>query len=1215
MHAPSQIMPCRRASLPCKKRAHVSTMEGAGRITAVPVLPPLSQGASSTEVFLMPALSHGRGLRGASFVYVSVFVMTFAAGRDVSSAEPAAPQQKARAQTEFFESHIRPVLIEQCVACHGPQKQESGLRLDSRDAVFKGGAGGAAVVPGRPEESLLIEALRHEGLEMPPEKKLDDAVVADFETWVRSGAFWPAGDRPVAAALGDQVAIFQQAKTHWAFQPVRKPEPPTVRDAAWARTPIDRFVLAKLEAHGLHPSPEADAAVLCRRVYFDLVGLPPSPEEVDAFVRAYTGSSSPNLPVSPAGQDEETRRRGEREKAYEALIDKLLASPHYGERWGRHWLDVARYADTRDFIAAGIDRRYPYAYTYRDWVVKAFNDDLPYDEFIRAQLAADFYASDKQSPSLAALGLLTVGSRFRNNEQEQIADRIDVVTRGFLGFSVACARCHDHKYDPIPTADYYSLYGVFASCQEPAEFPLIAGMIPPPDLLADYEQARQEKVKALDDYAAGLRDTAEADLMEKIDQYLLGYYELSVTKKESIRGLISSRKLKETAMTPLAANLEAARKLPKWRSDPVLGPLFHLLTVIDKNFDGHLRKIVKFGTTGDEKPTEVNAVVLATLRDAQPKTKSDVVAAYGKLLLEASQKWAALRMQSPSADRLPDADWEAIRATIVAEDGPFALEPKACLQASRLLGNGRTTLAKLENEIKEVDITHPGAPARAFAIEDKPKPVNPVIFLRGDSARRGDPVPRRFLEVLAGKERTPFAVGSGRKELAEAIADPKNPLTARVYVNRLWLHHFGAGIVDTPADFGFRSDPPSHPELLDWLAATFVEQGWSTKRMHREILLSSAYRQTSEVPAAAGEKSPAAVDPENRLLWRANRRRLDFEALRDAMLAVSGKLDPAIGGRAVELSAEPFSWRRTIYGFVDRLNLDPVFSTFDFASPEVSTPERAVTLVPQQALFGMNHPFVIEQARALCASPEFAQARDDDARTKVLYRRVFDRAPTQGELDLTRSFLVAAADAERNSGDRRQVWRYGYGAVDASADDADRFHELTFFDGKNYQGSKDYPDPRIGHVRLSAVGGHPGRSQEFATIRRWTAPVDGDMTISGTLAHLRDNGDGIRARIVTGDGRTLGEWKLLNDKAATDVERISVRAGDVIDFIVDCRAKPTADAFTWAPVLRQLDQPKQGAPLVWSANADFAAPPPPLLTAWEQCAQALLLTNEFWFVD
>lgn len=1133
-----------------------------------------------------------RVLRGAFLIAGSTILHVCAFCSTAMSAEPAAPQKAARAQAEFFETHIRPVLVEHCIECHGPQKQESGLRLDSREALFKGGAEGAAVVAGRPEESLLVEALRHEGLEMPPEKKLDDATIANFELWVRRGAQWPAGEALSASgsgeiALGDQKAIFAKASSHWAFQPVTKPTPPAVQDAAWARGPIDQFVLAKLEAAGLRPSTEAEAATLCRRLYFDLIGLPPTPEEVDEFVKSYTS------------QD-----RAAAERAYSELIDKLLASKHYGERWGRHWLDVARYADTRDFIAAGVDRRYPYAYTYRDWVVKAFNDDLPYDQFIREQLAADFYASDKQSPSLAALGLLTVGPRFQNNQTEQIADRIDVVTRGFLGLAVTCARCHDHKYDPIPTADYYSLYGVFASCEEPTEMPLMAGMIPPKDLLADYEQARDAKVKELDDYAAGLRDTAEADLAKRIDEYLIGFYELHVTKEESIRGLLSKRKLMETAMTPLGLNLDAARKQPQSRRDPVLGPLFHLLQVIDKNFEGHLRKITKFGTVGDDKPTEVDPVVLEMLRKSPPKSKRELVEAYGKLLKEAG-----------SAEHKSDADWQAVRAACSTESGPFALEPKACLQASRLLGNGRTTLAKLENAIKDVDITHPGAPARAFVVQDKDKPVNPVIFIRGDQQRKGDSVPRQFLEVLAGKDRKPFATGSGRKELAEAIADSRNPLTARVYVNRVWMHHFGEGIVDTPADFGFRSNPPSHPELLDYLAATFVENGWSTKRLHREILLSSAYRQTSEVVETELTKKARQVDPDNRLLWRANRRRLDFEALRDAMLAVSGKLDESVGGRAVELTAAPYSPRRTIYGHVDRLNLDPVFSTFDFASPEVSTPERAVTLVPQQALFGMNHPFVIEQARALCKLPEFRDAASDDERARVLYRRVFERSPSDAEIALTKGFLQAAAEAERTSTDRRPVWRYGWGSVEAPFNDADRFHELKFFDGKNYQGSKDWPDPTTGHVRLSAVGGHPGRDQEHAAIRRWTAAFDGEVSISGTLAHLRDNGDGVRARIVTFDGRKLGEWTAKNEKVSIDVKDVVVKAGDVIDFVVDCRTKPTADAFTWAPIVRQTAPKNAEAEHVWNATGDFTSPPPPLLSPWEQCAQALLLTNEFWFVD
>ncbi|MGC3972735.1 MAG: DUF1553 domain-containing protein [Pirellulales bacterium] len=375
------------------------------------------------------------------------------------------------------------------------------------------------------------------------------------------------------------------------------------------------------------------------------------------------------------------------------------------------------------------------------------------------------------------------------------------------------------------------------------------------------------------------------------------------------------------------------------------------------------------------------------------------------------------------------------------------------------------------------------------------------------------------------------------------------------------------------------------------------------------------YRQTSEAAENEATKKAQQVDPDNRLLWRANRRRLDFEALRDAMLAVSGKLDETLGGRAVELSAEPYSWRRTIYGHVDRLNLDPVFSTFDFASPEVSTPERAVTLVPQQSALRNESSVRHCSSSRVCDLPEFRDAASDETRARVLYRRVFERSPSDAEIALTKGFLQAAAEAERTSTDRRQVWRYGWGSVEAPFNDADRFHELKFFDGKNYQGSQDWPDPTTGHVRVSAVGGHPGRDQEHAVIRRWTAPYDGEVSISGTLAHLRDNGDGVRARIVTFDNRKLGEWTAKNEKVVIDVNDVVVKAGDVIDFVVDCRTKPTADTFTWAPVVRQTAPKNAEGEHIWNATSDFTAPPPPLLTPWEQCAQALLLTNEFWFVD
>ena len=1136
---------------------------------------------------------------------------TFAAAP--AAVTPVATDQKFPPdQVEYFEKHIRPILSSKCVECHGPKTQEAGLRLDSRSGLLSGMEGHPAAVPGDPGRSALIAVVKYDGdVQMPPDGKLPPEQLAALTNWVKMGLPWP--EEAAAAAKAGEAAkpaeatmwsgsieerIKRAQAQHWAFQPVKRIAPPdsvynTRAPAEWNRNPVDRFVLTRLAQAGLTPSPPADKRTLLRRAYYDLIGLPPTLAEVEAF----------ESDVSP--------------DAFAKIVDKLLASPQYGERWARHWLDVARYGDTKGY-AFTMERRFAFAYTYRDYVIKAFNSDMPYDRFIREQLAADKLPKQENNAAMPAMGFLTCGRQF-TGVHDTVDDQIDAVTRGFLGLTLACARCHDHKFDPLSQADYYSLYGIFRSSTAPVELPLLGEPAPSPEydaFKAELAKLTAERDQFVGEQEARVIDELRSHVSDYLAKVVLDRLDASGSKEKDF--LFDAGDPRPTIVRRWRDYLNATKKQP--HSVFAAWHAFDALSEADfeKRAPAVLETLQK--PAADKKPpVTLNRLVLESLKQKTPKSMLDVAQAYGAVLEKAYADWKSLqdpksrKAGEPVPQRLADVAAEELRQVLFAAGSPTVLRGEETRQIFDRKVRGQVD--ERNKKVEALVVTSPGAPSRAMSLVDSDQLYKPFIFIRGDAARRGPEVPRRNLSVLGGDDKKPFADGSGRLGLAEAITDRNNPLTARVMVNRLWLHHFGEGIVDTPADFGFRSDPPSHPELLDWLAATFMEQGWSTKRMHREILLSSAYRQTSEVPEVAAEKSLTSIDPENRLLWRANRRRLDFEALRDAMLAVSGKLDPAIGGRAVELNAEPLSWRRTIYGFVDRLNLDPVFSTFDFASPEVSTPERAVTLVPQQALFGMNHPFVIEQARAICASPEFAQADDDDARTKVLYRRVFDRAPTSKELELTRGFLIAAATAERDAPDRRQVWRYGYGAVDASADDPDRFQELTFFDGKNYQGGKDYPDPRIGHVRLSAVGGHPGRSQEFATIRRWTAPVDGDVEISGTLAHLRDNGDGIRGRIVTGDGRTLGEWKLLNDKAATDVERLSVRAGDVIDFIVDCRAKPTADAFTWAPIVRQLDKPKQGAPLVWSANTDFAAPPPPLLSAWEQCAQALLLTNEFWFVD
>jgi len=718
----------------------------------------------------------------------------------------AQPEKLSPQVVEFFESKVRPVLAERCFRCHGPEKQKNGLRLDSRETMLRGGESGPVIVPGQPEKSLVMQAIQQMGeLKMPPDEKLPAEEIANLGAWIKAGAPWPG-------SVVAKEPVPETWKTHWAFQSVKKPTPPLVQHQDRVQTPIDAFILVELERHGLKLSTPADKRTLLRRASFDLIGLPPTSEEIEAF-------------EADAAPD-----------AFAREIDRLLASPHYGERWGRYWLDVARYADTKGYVFQE-ERRYAYAYTYRDYVIQAFNDDVPYNQFILEQLAADrLFAEakaagkDPDAKSLAAMGFLTLGRRFLNNQHDIIDDRIDVTSRGLLGLTVGCARCHDHKYDPIPTKDYYSLYGVFASSAEPKELPLVAAPVQTPEYLAFAKELK-------------IREQAVADYQVK-------------NKAE------------------LDAN--------------------------NRKFKDELRALQK-----------------------------------------KAEAWTA---------------------------------------------------------------SSPAAPPRAMVLEDLPKPREPRVFLRGNPGSPGPAVPRQFLGVLAGDHRQPFQNGSGRLELAQAIAAPDNPLTARVLVNRVWLHHFGNGLVRTPSDFGLRSEPPSHPALVDYLAARFMEDGWSLKKLHKQIMLSSVYQQGSQPSADA-----AKLDPENRLWSHMNRRRLDFEALRDALLFVAGQLDTKIGGPAVEMFEAKPSKRRTVYGFIDRQNLPGMLRTFDFASPDASNPQRYETTVPQQALFLMNNAFVLDLARGLLKRPELAGVDDVQVRVRKLYRLVYGRGPTAGEITLAERFLAGAA--------------------------------------------------------------------------------------------------------------------------------------------------------------------------------------------------------------
>jgi mono/diheme cytochrome c family protein len=861
------------------------------------------------------------------------------------AADPA-PNPQA---VEFFEARVRPLLADSCFSCHGPDKQKGGLRLDSRAELLKGSESGPVVVPGEPDKSPMIKAVRYGGdVHMPPKGKLPAEKIEALTAWVKMGAPFPD------AAQQSPSGKPQAATDHWAFKPVLDPAPPAVQHAERVVNPIDRFVLATLEAKGLSLSSPADKRTLIRRVYFDLIGLPPTADEVDAFVK----DPSPD--------------------AYAKLIEKLLASPHYGERWGRYWLDLSRYADTKGYVFEE-DRNYPYAYTYRDWVIRAFNDDMPYDQFIVRQLAADRLAGEDRR-HLAAMGFLTLGRRFLNNVHDIADDRIDVTARTFMGLTVTCARCHDHKFDPIPQKDYYSLYGVFASSVEPKELPLI-GEVPRTPELGAFEAELKKREAGVTEFVNKRHAELTAKLREPatIAAYLVAVRDSQGKPDEQLRSFARDRDLSPAALGHWRMFLpEAAKQHPA-----IFGLLGDLAAISDGDFAAKPPPAIETALAGKK----LNSIVADALRGQKPTSFKEVAGIFGATFAKALDKNAA-----------KSADHDVIVEVLTGTNGPLNWPVE---RAEQLFNRAdRNKLRDLQKRVDAFRATNPAAPPRAMALNDSPTPLQPVVFLRGNPNNPGSAVPRQFLEVLSGPKRKPFTDGSGRLELARAIASKDNPLTARVLVNRVWLHHFGYGLVRTPSDFGTRSDPPTHPELLDWLAARFVQSGWSVKQLHRLMVMSQTYQQSSAVTAES-----LKLDPENRLLARMNRRRLDFEALRESLLATAGHLDETVGGRPVDLFKEPFTQRRSVYGFIDRQNLPGTLRSFDFASPDTHSPQRFTTTVPQQALFLMNSPFVVAQAKALLARTEIAGMSDPAKRIEALYRLVHNRAPEPDEVNLALTFV------------------------------------------------------------------------------------------------------------------------------------------------------------------------------------------------------------------
>ncbi|HVR75117.1 MAG TPA: PSD1 and planctomycete cytochrome C domain-containing protein [Planctomycetota bacterium] len=874
---------------------------------------------------------------------------------------PEDPGAAAEA-SDFFEARVRPVLTESCFGCHGEKKQQAGLRLDSRDGLLRGSDSGPVVVMGDPEKSPMIRAIRHgSDLKMPPKERLTDAAIASLEAWVRMGAPWPA------APPGTSTAEAQDARqTHWAFQPIRDPPPPPLADTsrgASLSSPIDRFIGAKLEENGLALSRPADRGTLLRRASFGLTGLPPAPDEVVAF----EGDDSP--------------------EAFARVVDRLLASPRHGERWARHWLDVARYSDTKGYVFQE-ERRFPYAYTYRDYVIRAFNEDLPYDRFIIEQVAADLLPREEDRKSLAAMGFLTLGRRFLNNKADIIDDRIDVVTRGIMGLTVTCARCHDHKYDPIPTADYYSLYGVLASAVEPRDLPLIARPAET-EGYAVFEKELQKREAEVEKFVAEKRTELLGDTRKRLAEYLTAAATRQERDEDSEKK--RSRNLVAGELHPLIVG-RWRRRLEETRKahDPIFAP-WNALAALGEDFADRAPAIASEAAAGGTAERPINPLIAKAFAGSPPASIRDAADRYAAALIAADGEAPA----EPA-----DPAREALRQALRAEGAPANI---ARGEVERFFDRAvRNKVRELQKKVEEWKVSSPDAPPRAMSLEEAPEPVNPVIFVRGNPSNRGREVPRQFLEVLS-RERKPFAEGSGRLELARRIATKENPLTARVIVNRVWLHHFGAGLVRTPGDFGTRSEPPVHLDLLDYLASRFIEGGWSLKKLHRLILLSSAYQAES-----AERDDGLAADPENRLLWKFPRRRLDFEALRDSILFVSGGLDEKFGGPSVRITEPPFARCRTLYGFIDRQNLPGLFRTFDFASPDTTNAQRHATTVPQQALFLMNSPFTVEEARRLAAREEVVSTKSPSEKVEQLYRLAYGRLPEDEEVNVALRFVAGA---------------------------------------------------------------------------------------------------------------------------------------------------------------------------------------------------------------
>jgi hypothetical protein len=923
------------------------------------------------------------------------------------------------ATPEFFENRIRPILANNCFGCHA-NSALGGLRVDSRQALLKGGASGTALVPGDPDKSRLIQAVLQTGeLKMPKGGKLKKDEIDDLIAWVKAGAVWPKSVAPALSTdKSGEYVITPQQRAFWSFQPLKIVEPPKV-NSAWAKTDIDRFILAGLAAENMKPVGQADRRTLIRRATLDLTGLPPTPEEIESFEK----DKAPD--------------------AFAKVVERLLASPRYGERWGRIWLDVARYGED-DYRSLDPMRRgynpYPNAYLYRDWVIQAFNNDLPYDQFVRAQLAADKLDDKAQVKMLPALGFLGQGPWYYDNGAVEVTraderhDRVDVVTRGFLGMTVACARCHDHKYDPIPTKDYYSLAGVFASTMY-QEYPQM-----PRSVVAEYDAA-EKKIKAKEKLLGEIQQTESSQLAETLAlqcaKYMQAAWRVTGEPKDEINKVVEEAKLdyesldrwihflakpprfypyleKWQAMIKRGGTAPEAKKLADEFQTLVLSVMFEKREMKEEN-----EVIVAKALPGNKKKERNN-------KPSDFVTNDDFCPGCGlelkTLPVERMNLWTDVFQRDLNGED-PMQNYRNAKPGLLSFKG-WGLE--------RQLGaDKRTYLDALRKDIETAQEALPPKYPFVHGVCDVEKPVDLPVSLRGSPYNLGDVQQRHFLTILTDGRPEAFAKGSGRMELAEAIV--RQPIAMRVYVNRIWKAHFGTGIVDTPSNFGFAGERPTNPALLEYLAKSFVDGGMSTKKLHRAIMLSAVYQSGTE-----DSEANYAKDSGNRLYWRTNRHRMDAEQIRDSLLMVSGSLEPKLFGPSADLA--PDYKRRTVYGKVSRYHLDEYLQLFDFPSPAISAEKRFATNVPLQRLFFMNSDFVQQQAELL--AKRVADETSTTARIQKTYRILFGRAANPDELQAGIDYLrtepmkeyeerKAAKEEERK---KKQAAAKSDGAADAKSE-------------------------------------------------------------------------------------------------------------------------------------------------------------------------------------